>query len=198
MKLKGAEAILIPKDDKILIKRRIAKAYRVSVLDEKIRKLRTRSESKLLQHAYSHNVKIPRVFNVDEGKFEFELEKIPGELLENALEKVSSKNAIKLCELAGREIGKLHLCKVTHGDCTTSNFMVTPTGAVYLIDFGLSEMTASSEERALDLQLFKKAVLPKYFNAFLDGYEKEMKQESKPVLERLENIEKRGRYKKRN
>ena len=44
---RGAEAVL-RKEGKILIKNRISKGYRIRKIDEKIRKLRTRSEAKLL------------------------------------------------------------------------------------------------------------------------------------------------------
>ena len=195
--MRGAEATLTRKGS-LLVKTRLEKNYRVKELDVKIRKLRTRSEFKIIKHLNAHGVKCPHVFNINETNFEFELEQLPGNLLRVALSNASSKDAAKLCEKAGREIAKTHNAGVVHGDSTTSNLLVSPEGEVYVIDFGLSEMTNSNEERALDLQLFKKTVSLVLFEAFLKGYVSEMNEAAKPVLERLENIEKRGRYKKRN
>ena len=45
----AAEAIIIQKEN-LIIKKRIKKSYRISELDEKIRKLRTRNEAKLLKN----------------------------------------------------------------------------------------------------------------------------------------------------
>ena len=47
---RGAEAEIILSGNQI-IKNRIKKSYRIPELDEKIRKLRTRSEAKLLEKA---------------------------------------------------------------------------------------------------------------------------------------------------
>src|SRR3989344_6212449 len=63
----GAEAIIYRDGDK-LIKERIPKGYRIKEIDDKIRKLRTRSEGKLLQK--SENT--PKVFLVDERNFKIE------------------------------------------------------------------------------------------------------------------------------
>lgn len=195
--LKGAEATLTKIDD-VLVKRRFAKTYRVKELDERIRKLRTRSEFKIIKHLSSHGVNVPHVFGLNEENFEFELEHLNGVLLRIKLGEVSSKVAASLCEKAGVQIAKIHLVGVVHGDCTTSNLLVAPNGEVFVIDFGLSEMTTSNEERALDLQLFKKTVPLVLFEGFLKAYEKEMQNQAESVIQRLENIEKRGRYKKRN
>lgn len=197
LNLKGAEATLT-RIKNGLVKRRLAKTYRVKELDERIRKLRTRSEFKIIKHLSANGVNVPHVFSLNEENFEFELEHLNGVLLRIKLGDVNSKVAANLCEKAGVQIAKVHLAGVVHGDCTTSNLLASPNGEIYVIDFGLAEMTNSNEERALDLQLFKKTVALVLFEAFLKGYVSEMKSQAKPVIERLENIEQRGRYKKRN
>ena len=59
----GAEAVLIKKDF-ALIKRRIKKSYRLPQLDEKIRRQRTRRESKLLEKA-SKLIPIPKIKTIN-------------------------------------------------------------------------------------------------------------------------------------
>ena len=65
-----------------------------------------------------------------------------------------------------------------------------------MIDFGLSEITDSVEERALDVLLMKRSIGRDSYRGFLKGY-----QAAAPgaggVLKRLETIERRGRYQTR-
>ena len=60
----GAEAIIL-KDKKNIIKKRVKKSYRISELDERIRKLRTRSETRLLEKA-SEKIPVPKIIKSDE------------------------------------------------------------------------------------------------------------------------------------
>ena len=49
----GAEAsIFLNEDVNQIIKRRIKKSYRIAILDDRIRKQRTRSEAKLIEKAF--------------------------------------------------------------------------------------------------------------------------------------------------
>lgn len=61
---RGAEAILI-REGNFLVKDRIKKSYRLSCLDEKLRKQRTKKEAKLLEKA-SQLINVPKVIKTDE------------------------------------------------------------------------------------------------------------------------------------
>ncbi len=50
----------------------------------------------------------------------------------------------------------MHGVGIIHGDLTTSN-MIYKDGDIYLIDFGLGALTATVEDKAVDLYLFEKA-----------------------------------------
>jgi len=63
---KGAEALILLNKNKI-IKKRVKKSYRLKELDDKIRKLRTRSETKLLEKA-SKIIPVPKIKSMDEDK----------------------------------------------------------------------------------------------------------------------------------
>ena len=56
----GAEAVILLSGDSV-IKRRVRKRYRLPEIDEEIRKLRTRSEGKLLAKA-GKEIPVPIVF----------------------------------------------------------------------------------------------------------------------------------------
>ena len=71
---------------------------------------------------------------------------------------------------------------------------------VYFIDFGLSFFSEKAEDKAVDLHVLKEALESKHyetggkaFKLVLDSYSKEAKN-SKDILERLDIVEKRGRY----
>ena len=103
---KGAEAELsevIIDGVNALSKKRIAKGYRNSALDIKIRKERTRAEGKLLRSA-AVVVNTPKIINIDENNFEIVMEFVTGKPLKEVIEKSE-----KLCILAGQGIRKMSL-----------------------------------------------------------------------------------------
>lgn len=53
-------------------------------------------------------------------------------------------------------VKNLHDNNIIHGDLTTSN-MILREDTIYLLDFGLGQLTATIEDKAVDLYLFEKA-----------------------------------------
>ncbi len=115
----GAEAILIKKEN-LVLKRRVAKGYRLKELDEKIRKLRTRGEARLLEKA-GKIIPVPRVLKVDEKTKEIDMEFIDGWKLSEKLDEM--KNWEEGCVAIGKNIALLHDAGIIHGDLTTSNMI---------------------------------------------------------------------------
>ena len=193
----GAEAIILKEGEEI-IKRRIKKSYRIKELDDKIRKQRTRSESKLLEKA-SKIISIPKLIKTDDKQMEISMEFIKGKKLSEELNSFSLKEQKQICFQIGESIAKLHDRDIIHGDLTTSNTLLKEK-KVYFIDFGLGFNSHRIEDRAVDLHLIKQALEAKHFKnwetlfqSIKEGYEHS--KDSKKVLEQLEKVEKRGRYK---
>jgi len=99
----------------------------------------------------------------------------------------------------GTNIAYLHSTEIIHGDLTTSNAMVS-NGELYVIDFGLSFRSQRLEDKAVDIHLLKQVlnsshpeVAERAWQKFVEGYSEYEK--SDEVLEQLEDVEKRGRYK---
>ena len=189
----GAEAILIRQGNK-LIKERIKKNYRHPILDEKLRKLRTRKEAKLL-NSVSFS---PNVINSDDKKMIIEMEFIDGKLIKNILDNLTKKQQQEICKKIAKNIEELHSKNIIHGDLTTSN-MILKKNKVYFIDFGLGYNSEKTEDKAVDLKLLKQALDSKHykhssflFNEILKNYN------IKEVKERLKKVEQRGRYKRKN
>ena len=202
---KGAEADLYLEDWyglKIIRKVRKTKAYRLPSLDFEIRRGRTSHEAQIMHDAKLIGVPTPTIYLVDMGATTIFMEYIEGIRVKEALNDLSSSERESLCKVLGHLIGRLHRKGIIHGDLTTSNMIVSENGKVSLIDFGLSEYSEELEKRGVDLLLMKRALQSTHyayarecFNAVIDGYAREMGSEvAREVVERVEEIEKRGRY----
>ncbi len=193
---RGAEAVIIKKNNKI-IKKRVKKKYRIKEIDEKLRKLRTRAESRVLKKLEGE-INVPKIYKTDENKKQIVMDFIKGKILSENLGKFDLKKQKEICKKIGKIIGKLHEKNIIHGDLTTSN-MILNEDKIYLIDFGLYFYSKKKEDKAVDLHLFKQALESKHFQNwkklyqnFISGYDSK---EKKQVLNQLEKVEKRGRYK---
>ena len=193
----GAEALILLDKNKI-IKKRVKKSYRIPELDEKIKKLRTRAETKLLEKA-SKKISVPKVLKSDEKTKEILMEFINGKKLSKYLDNFPEKQQLKIFKQVGENIVKLHDSDIIHGDLTTSN-MIVKNDNVYFIDFGLGFISYKIEDKAVDLHLLKQALEAKHFKNWeklfsevLKNYKKSEKADL--VLKQLEKVEKRGRYK---
>jgi len=194
---RGAEAIIYKSRNKI-IKERIKKNYRIKEIDEKIRKFRTKREGNILKKAVFVNV--PKVYLVDDKKMIIEMEYIKGVLLKEFINKNELSKTLKIFQIIGGEILKLHENNIIHGDLTTTNIIIQKKEKPYLIDFGLAFISHKAEDKAVDLYLLKQALTSSFsqiseqaFNIILQAYH--INKRSKEVIERLKKVEKRGRYK---
>jgi len=192
----GAEAKIIL-SKKFIIKDRITKKYRIKELDDKIRKQRTKAETKLLIKANKLiNSPLPLEYK---SEYQIKMPHINGKKLSEELNNLSLKKQLLIMKQIGKDIAKLHDSDIIHGDLTTSN-MILSKEKIFFIDFGLGFISNKLEDKAVDLHLLKQALQAKHFQ----NYEKLWKavesgykpgKESSKVLERLKAVERRGRYK---
>jgi len=202
---KGAEADLFLEDwhnHKVIMKKRLPKSYRIPQLDLEIRKYRTAYESQLLHDAKLAGVPTPTVFMVDLTNTTIVMQYMHGVQVKQVLDNLTELGRVKLCKQIGRMVGRLHKQGIVHGDLTTSNMILTPSGKIYFIDFGLGGRTESLEARGVDLHLVKRAlqsthykIAKKCFEAVMRGYSEWVsKEEAAEVRKRIQEIERRGRY----
>ena len=206
----GAEAKIYldaDSDSKTITKHRFEKNYRIQEIDKKIRKSRTKSEKKILEKA-SKITPVPKVIETDKKEFDkISLEFIKGQRLSENLDLFNIKKQKQIINKIADSLARLHDNNIIHGDLTTSNMILSEndTGekSIYLIDFGLSFISARFEDKAVDLHLFKQALEAKHYKEFsklyeifLEQYKKSSKNAEK-TLERLRRVESRGRYKKK-
>jgi TP53 regulating kinase-like protein len=202
---RGAEASLYLEEwhnRKVIMKRRLPKKYRVSELDEEIRSYRTIHEPQIIHRAKEAGVPTPTIFMVDIAEATIIMEFINGKQVKQVLDDFSAEERRRLCCLIGNLIGRLHNRGIIHGDLTTSNMILTPHGRVVFVDFGLSEHSIELETRGVDLHLMKTAFQSTHhkhakesFDMVMEGYaEARGNEAAKNVLEKIREIEKRGRY----
>lgn len=101
----------------------------------------------------------------------------------------------------GRVIGKMHHNNIIHGDLTTSNILVQHldnSWKLFLIDFGLSYIKSSDEDKAVDLYVLERALLSKHSNVswFFDNFLKHyagFDKSTDRVVKKLSEVRSRGR-----
>ncbi|MBI2547540.1 MAG: Kae1-associated serine/threonine protein kinase [Candidatus Aenigmarchaeota archaeon] len=185
--------------EQAIVKERIKKNYRITELDEMLRKRRTRKEIKLLTDVRKLNIQTPKILQVDESRCKIIMEYVQGDRLKEYINTNSVDRVKSVCMQLGKIIGKLHANDIVHGDLTTSN-LILKDGKIYVIDLGMGEFTKRIEDKATDLKLLKQAIKSTHFKIFdlawgsiLSGYSEEYDNSSK-VLEQMKEIEKRTRY----
>lgn len=194
---KGAEANLYMVDGK-LIKHRIKKKYRIKELDQRLRRLRTKREAKLLENAKRVGVGVPRVFKTDLKNNKIFMEFIDGRLVKEIFEMASEREVTLIARKIGEMISRLHNSDIIHNDLTTSNIL-SRDDEILFIDFGLGTTSTRVEDKAMDLVVLKKSLMAAHTKKFdliwknILGSYKNTKQ-LKEILNRMEIIEKRVRY----
>lgn len=208
---KGAEANLYLEDfsrvlhpvgaGRVIVKHRISKRYRVPQLDSQLRESRTALEAKLFVDARLAGVPTPVVYEVDRVGMRLVMDFIEGKQVKLILNGLKPAERRNLCRLIGKQVARLHRAGIVHGDLTTSNMILTPQGKIFFVDFGLGEYNPSLEARGVDLHLLRRALQSTHFKvageayrAVIAGYKREFGKGASEVAERVEEIEKRGRY----
>ncbi len=194
---KGAEADIIETiwdNNKAIIKNRVKKNYRIDQLDNKLRLERTKEEARLLSDCKKHGIKTPFIYSIDLNEKSIILEKIESEQLHQTIINNNSTDIKELFIKIGEMTSKMHKGGIIHGDLTTANILIKDEEPVF-IDFGLGKYSNLIEDQGTDLLVFKKSlttIIPEkseeFFNYFLEGYN------NKKVVQKIEEIEKRGRY----
>ncbi|HDI07145.1 MAG TPA: Kae1-associated serine/threonine protein kinase [Candidatus Bathyarchaeota archaeon] len=202
---KGAEANLYLREwygRRVVVKKRISKKYRLSELDKQIRTYRTIHEPQLIHRAKKAGVPTPTIFLVDVGNAEIYMEYVEGKQLKKVLNSMPVETRWEICGCIGELVGKLHRNGIIHGDLTTSNMILTPEDRIVLVDFGLGEFSHELEARGVDLHLLKRAFESVHFEFAEECFRRVMDkyaqivgfEEAEKVLEKVREIEKRGRY----
>jgi TP53 regulating kinase-like protein len=126
---------------------------------------------------------------------------IPGTQFKQLANQITESELVSLSHGFGRLIALLHNGNVVHGDPTTSNVIVDRKSRMWIVDFGLSEMNATTEMKGVDLHLIHRALETTHWDnqkamldATLEGYVEVLGDTAEPILTRMKDIRERGRY----
>lgn len=202
---KGAEANLYLEEwhgKRVIMKKRLPKPYRMPQLDLAIRTQRTIHEPQLIHRAKEAGVPTPTIYMIDLAESNIIMEHIQGKQVKQVLNTLPTKSQLHLCRHIGDLIGRLHKNGIIHGDLTTSNMILTAFDKIVFLDFGLGEHSRELETRGVDLHLMKRAlqsthhkIAKECFEAVTTGYTEAIGKETAiKVLEKIREIERRGRY----
>ena len=198
----GAEAeIFVSKymDFDVVKKRRLNKSYRIKQIDEKLISYRTKEESKLIMGARRHGVSVPIIYDVDLKNGIITMEYLKGKRIKDIFNDLKPEERKEICKKIGISIARLHNNNIIHGDITTSN-MILLNDRIHFIDFGLGEKNPEVETKGVDLHVLMEAIesthskYSDYFKYVLEGYKKEYKDNANLVINKIDEIVKRGRY----
>lgn len=176
------------------------KGYRHPELDEALRGDRTRAEARLFREARRLGVPVPLLYDVDLAEDRLVMELVEGPTAKEVLAGHEG-DAGTLCREMGRLAARLHAGGVVHGDLTTSN-MILRGERLFLVDFGLGERSEEVEAMGVDLHLLREAFLSAHaeradlFGEVLRGY-REAWEGAEAVIQKADEVEKRGRYVRR-
>jgi len=197
---------------KVLVKERIKKDYRLPQIDGKLRRTRTKAEAKLLTDARKLGVHTPQILRLAEDKIIMQF--VEGKKVKDIFDSPSGKNIKQVCVKIGESIGKLHAADIIHGDLTTSNMILSSddknkisdgkSANIFFIDFGLGGYSKRIEDKATDLKLLREVlqsthwkILKPCWDNILKGYKQEYR-EADAVVRQISDIERRARYAKRD
>ena len=144
-------------------------------------------------------INAPLIHFVDIINCDIIMQKIDGVLVRD----LPNSKLVNACKKIGRLVGTMHKNGITHGDLTTSNFIISK-GNIFIIDFCLASRTSKFDDHAVDLRLFKEIlnsahaeIFEKAWSNFLSGYKTSVgKERFAKVTSQVMVIESRGRYAK--
>lgn len=200
----GAEAeIYLQKwfGDLAIRKHRISKSYRVPELDESIRHFRTSHEATMLREARKLGVAVPTILHVDPDSSSLIMDYIRGKTLKEELYVLPKPERVARCRALGESLALMHQGGIVHGDITLSN-VISQGDRLFMIDFGLGNFSKEVEDMGVDLLLLNRSIRSTHyllhtelFKSFIKGYGHVIGSKcSHEVIEKMREVERRGRY----
>ena len=201
---RGAEADLFlsriePWD--AVVKKRVTKHYRNPVLDDQLRRERTLTEASLIHEAKVAGAKVPSILSVDMETNTIVMTRVEGTVARDCIDSISPDTAKRLFRRLGEQVARLHAGGIVHGDLTTSNIIVSPSGMPFIVDFGMSRRSLEPEDRGVDLHLLQRSIRathghqPSLIKSLVEGYDSIAEEnDSKAAWAKAREISRRGRY----
>jgi len=170
------------------------------LLDDSIRHQRTSHEATMLREVRKLGVAVPTVQHIDQDSSSLIMDYISGRTLKEELHVVPKSERRKRCRTLGELLAVMHLGGIVHGDITLSN-VISQDGKLFIIDFGLGNFTKEVESMGVDLLLLNRSIRSTHylfytdlFKSFIEGYRQATGPKSNEIVEKMREVERRGRY----
>ncbi|KAJ2308093.1 serine/threonine-protein kinase bud32, partial [Coemansia sp. RSA 2704] len=192
----GAEARVYKttiEDRPAIAKQRFSKGYRHPDLDQKLTRGRLNQEARSLKRCKENGIRVPDVLRTDKSSATLYMEFVAGPTLKEwIINNHDQQRETEIMATVGEILHRLHSYNIIHGDLTTSNMIVSDgDGELVLIDFGLSQISPSAEDKAVDLYVLERAFISTHpdserlFAGVLEAYARD--EAARGVLRRLED-----------
>jgi len=196
----GAEARLDSArwmDRDVVVKQRVVKGYRHPTLDRSLQSFRIKNEARLMLEARRAGIPVPIIYSLDFEGSKIVMEEVPGARVKDALQD-TSVDGERVCRRIGEIAGRLHANDIVHGDLTTSNMLLNGDRIV-LIDFSLGQKSSELEDKGVDMHLLEEAFHSAHHSRaelyeIVKGAYSRTYAGGSNVLRKVKEIEKRGRY----
>lgn len=183
---------------KVVVKQRVVKGYRHPALDRALQTFRIKNEVRLMLEARRAGIPVPVIYSVDLAENRIVMEEVEGVRVKDALEGLPEERAEEVCRKIGEIAARLHANDIVHGDLTTSN-MLLDGDRIVLIDFSLGSKSSELEDKGVDMHLLEEAFHSAHYRR--SGLYRAVKEayvaaypEGAEVLKKVREIERRGRY----
>eukprot|EP00037_Helgoeca_nana_P015538 m.145268 g.145268 ORF g.145268 m.145268 type:complete len:216 (+) comp23065_c0_seq3:435-1082(+) len=188
----------------VIVKERFPKRYRHPELDAKLTKQRILGEVRAIARCKDVGVATPSIFFVDLSGGKIFMEYLDGAVTVKEhlyTHGVATATHTVILRQIGETLSRLHTSNIIHGDLTTSNMMLrAETATLVMIDFGLSAVSTSAEDKAVDLYVLERAFASTHpqseplFEEIIRVYsESDPSGKADLVLKKLEDVRSRGR-----
>jgi len=182
----------------VVHKQRVVKGYRHPRLDRSLQTFRIKNEVRLMLESRRAGIAVPVIYSVDLAENRIVMEEIQGMRVKDALQTLPDRDAEVVCRKVGEIAGRLHANDIVHGDLTTSN-MLLDGDRIVVIDFSLGQKTSELEDKGVDMHLLEEAFHSAHharsglYRIVTESYCKSYGKGA-DVLDKVKEIEKRGRY----
>ncbi|MGA3296642.1 MAG: KEOPS complex kinase/ATPase Bud32 [Candidatus Bathyarchaeia archaeon] len=182
-------------------KHRIAKPYRIAELDQSIRQYRTSHEAIMLREVRKLSVPAPTILHVDPDSSTLIMDYVKGITLKEELGNISQSERRSRFSMLGARLASMHKGGIVHGDMTLSN-VISRDGRLWMIDFGLGNLSTEVEDMGVDLLLLNRSLRSTHFKLHADLFRVFLKsyvstigpKRGLEIVEKMKEVESRGRY----
>lgn len=194
-----------------IIKERFVKQYRHPDMDTKLTHDRIKAEARIISRCYSLGILTPTLYLADLKRRIIVMQHFHHSVTVKEFIFNNEQDPIlkKIMQEIGRTISKMHNNNVIHGDLTTSNMLLVKKNIdegfvegnmeLALIDFGLSYVEQSAEDKGVDLYVLERAFISTHnkltdlFPTLLEGYKGAFPKSTPAIIKKFEEVRARGR-----